>query len=87
MALLVYSATLVAITFFEMYFPLLLNMFLVVGQGHSKFPPVHFMVSGKVAFPPFVIARMTTMAVVVNTEINCLAMCIVFFTETKLKNF
>ena len=80
MALFSNIATLVAITFFEMYFPLLLNIFLVVVQGHSKLPPVHFTVSGKVAF---VNARTATRANVVNGETNCPWPCIVFLAETK----
>ena len=87
MALFSNKATLVAITFFETYFPLLLNIFLVVEQGHSKLPPVHFRVSGRVAFTLLVNARTTTRADLVNREkANCPWICIVFLTETKLRN-
>lgn len=88
MASLLCIAILVAITFFEMYFPLLLYIFLVVEDGHSKLPPVHFMVSGNVAFPQLINSRTTTkMAVNVNAGAKCPLMYIVLLTATKLRNF
>lgn len=87
-ASLLYIAILVAITFFEIYFPLLLYIFLVVGDGHSKFPPVHFIVSGNVAFPQLINSRTTTkMAVNVNAGAKCPLMYIVLLMAIKLKNF
>lgn len=81
-------AILVAITFFEIYFPLLLYIFLVVGDGHSKFPPVHFIVSGNVAFPQLINSRTTAkMAVNVNADAKCPLMYIVLVMAIKLKNF
>lgn len=81
-------AILVAITFFEIYFPLLLYIFLVVGDGHSKFPPVHFIVSGNVAFPQLINSRTTAkMAVNVNAGAKCPLMYIVLVMAIKLKNF
>lgn len=63
-----YMATLVAITFFDIYRPLLLNMFFVVGHGHSKLPPVHFTVSGKIPFALFVNAGTTTAMTIANIK-------------------
>lgn len=88
MASLLCIATLVAITFFGMYFPLLLYIFLVVEDGHSKFPPVHFIVSGNVAFPQLINSRTTAkMAVNVNAGAKCPLMYIVLLMATKLRNF